>query len=76
MLLRPEASPFFRFLVGRHERASLNVISNKRFVARVRSSTMIHATAILDGLLHHASTVNIKGDSFRLREKKKAGSRA
>jgi transposase len=33
----------------------------------------ILATAILDRLLHHATTVNIKGDSYRLREKKKAG---
>ena len=31
------------------------------------------ATAILDRLLHHATTVNIKGESYRLREKKKAG---
>ena len=31
------------------------------------------ATAILDRLLHHATTVNIKGDSYRLRVKKKAG---
>jgi hypothetical protein len=31
------------------------------------------ATAILDRLLPHATTVNIKGDSYRLREKKKAG---
>ena len=29
-------------------------------------------TAILDRLLHHATTVNIKGESYRLREKKKA----
>jgi hypothetical protein len=28
------------------------------------------ATAILDRLLHHATTINIKGDSYRLREKK------
>jgi hypothetical protein len=28
--------------------------------------------AILDRLLHHATTINIKGDSYRLREKKKA----
>ena len=27
----------------------------------------------IDGLLHHATTVNIKGDSYRLREKRKAG---
>ena len=31
------------------------------------------ATAILDRLLHHATTINIKGESFRLKEKKKAG---
>jgi hypothetical protein len=31
------------------------------------------ATAILDRLLHHSTTVNIKGDSYRLREKRKAG---
>jgi len=31
------------------------------------------ATAILDCLLHHATTFNIKGGSYRLREKQKAG---
>jgi DNA replication protein DnaC len=31
------------------------------------------ASAILDRLLHHATTVNIKGESYRLREKRKAG---
>ncbi len=31
------------------------------------------ASAILDRVLHHAITVNIKGDSYRLREKLKAG---
>ena len=38
-----------------------------------RGNSTILATAILDRLLHHATTVNIKGDSYRLREKKKAG---
>ena len=32
----------------------------------------VMATAILDRLLHHASTVNIKGESYRLKEKGKA----
>jgi hypothetical protein len=31
------------------------------------------ATAILDRLLHHSSTINIKGESYRIKEKKKAG---
>jgi DNA replication protein DnaC len=30
-------------------------------------------TAILDRLLHHASTLNIKGESYRLKEKRKVG---
>lgn len=31
------------------------------------------ATAILDRLLHHSHVVTIRGDSYRLREKRKSG---
>jgi hypothetical protein len=31
------------------------------------------ATAILDRLLHHAVTMNIRGNSYRLKDKLKAG---
>jgi hypothetical protein len=31
------------------------------------------ATAILDRVLHHAITINIRGNSYRLKEKLKAG---
>ena len=31
------------------------------------------ATAILDRLLHHSETLTIRGESYRLREKRKAG---
>ena len=52
----------------------LNGRSNKSFVdwGEVFNDQIL-ATAILDRLLHHATTVNIKGESYRLREKKKAG---
>jgi DNA replication protein DnaC len=33
----------------------------------------VMATAILDRLLHHSTVISIKGDSYRLREKRKAG---
>ncbi len=33
----------------------------------------IIATAILDRVLHHSVTINIKGESYRLKEKRKAG---
>jgi len=29
------------------------------------------ASAILDRILHHSTTVNIKGESYRLKERKK-----
>jgi DNA replication protein DnaC len=31
------------------------------------------ASAILDRLLHHSHTINTKGESYRLKEKRKAG---
>jgi len=33
----------------------------------------IIATAILDRLLHHSTVINIKGESYRLKEKQRAG---
>jgi hypothetical protein len=39
---------------------------------RVFGDTVI-ASAILDRLLHHATTINIKGESYRLKEKRRAG---
>jgi DNA replication protein DnaC len=73
-LSREEASLFFRLLARRYERGSLIVTSNKSFAdwGEVFNDQVL-ATAILDRLLHHATTVNIKGESYRLREKRKAG---
>ena len=43
--------------------------------ARWRATNDLHhpATAILDRLLHHSTTINIKGESYRLQSKRKAG---
>jgi DNA replication protein DnaC len=73
-LTREEASLFFRLLVRRYERASLIVTSNKSFLdwGEVFNDHVL-ATAILDRLLHHATTLNIKGESYRLKDKRKAG---
>ncbi len=71
---RQEASLFFRLVARRYEKAATILTSNKGFVdwGEVFSDQVI-ATAILDRLLHHATTLNIKGESFRLKEKRKAG---
>lgn len=73
-LSREEASLFFRLLVRRYERASLIITSNKGFGdwGEIFNDQVL-ATAILDRLLHQSATINIKGDSFRLKEKRKAG---
>ena len=36
-------------------------------------SEQVLAAAILDRLLHFSTTLNIRGQSYRLREKRKAG---
>ena len=71
---REEANLFFRLVARRYERASLIITSNKSFIdwGEVFGDQVL-ATAILDRLLHHSSTINIKGDSFRLKEKRRAG---
>lgn len=73
-LTREEASLFFRLIVRRYERASLIITSNKSFLdwGEVFNDHVL-ATAILDRLLHHATTLNIKGESYRLKEKRRAG---
>jgi DNA replication protein DnaC len=73
-LSREEASLFFRLLVRRYERASLILTSNKSFLdwGDIFNDQVL-ATAILDRLLHHATTLNIKGESYRLKEKRRAG---
>jgi len=73
-LSRVEASLFFRLVVRRYERASLVVTSNKSFLdwGEIFNDHVL-ATAILDRLLHYATTLNIKGESYRLKERRKAG---
>jgi len=71
---REDASLFFRLLTRRYERASLILTSNKSFIDWDEIfGDHVLATAILDRLLHHSTTLNIKGESYRLKDKRKAG---
>lgn len=71
---RQGANLFFQLVSRRYERGAILLTSNQSLSAwgEVFGDTVI-ASAILDRLLHHATTINIKGDSYRLREKRKAG---
>ncbi len=72
-MTRDEANLFFRLLNRRYEKASIILTSNKSFTdwGEVFGDHVL-ATAILDRLLHHSTTVNIKGESYRLKGKRKA----
>ena len=71
---RQGANLFFQLVSRRYERGAIILTSNQSLGAwgDVFGDPVI-ATAILDRLLHHSVTVNIRGDSYRLREKMKAG---
>ncbi len=73
-LSRQDASLLFRLVARRYEKASLIVTSNKSFVdwGDIFSDAVL-ATAILERLLHPSTTINVKGESYRLKSKRKAG---
>jgi len=71
---RLAATALFTLVSARYERGSIILTSNKGFAewGDVLGDSVI-AAAILDRLLHHSHAMNIRGDSYRLREKKRAG---
>ncbi len=64
----------FHLVRKRYERGSLMMTSNQPIGAWGEMlADEVVATAILDRLLHHSHIVTIKGESYRLREKRRAG---
>lgn len=65
------ANLFFQLIARRYEKNSTILTSNKMFSQwnEVFSDLTI-ASAILDRILHHCTVVNIKGESYRLKERK------
>jgi DNA replication protein DnaC len=68
------ATCIFQIVSERYEQGSILLTSNKSYGewGEIFHDTVL-ATAVLDRLLHHSHTINIKGDSYRLKEKRKAG---
>jgi len=65
------ANLFFQLIARRYEKASTIFTSNKTFSQwnEVFADVTI-ASAILDRVLHHCAVINIKGESYRLKERK------
>ena len=65
------ANLFFQLIARRYEKTSTVFTSNKTFSQwnEVFADVTI-ASAILDRVLHHCTVINIKGESYRLKERK------
>ena len=68
------ATIFFQLVSARYERGSTILTSNKSYGdwGSIFGEPII-ATAILDRLLHHSTTINIRGESYRLKDRRRAG---
>ena len=66
---------FFQVIAKRYERGSVIITSNLPFTqwdtAFAGDATL--TAAMLDRLLHHAHVAMVSGDSYRLKERRKAG---
>ncbi|MGH8442690.1 MAG: IS21-like element helper ATPase IstB [Nevskiaceae bacterium] len=72
---RDEANLFFNVVAKRYERGSMVLTSNLPFTqwASAFADDQTLTAAMLDRLLHHAHIVQIAGESYRLKDKRKAG---
>ena len=73
--LEPDAAHLFFQLVSRRYETGAMLITSNRSVAEwgMVFADPVVATAILDRLLHHSHVLTIRGDSYRLRAKRKSG---
>ena len=72
---REEANLFFNVVAKRYERGSTLLTSNLPFsqwAGAFANDTTLTA-AMLDRLLHHCHVIQISGESYRLKDKKKIG---
>ncbi len=65
---------FFQLISRRYEKTSTILTSNKSYGewGEIFHDPVI-AAAVLDRILHHCTTINIKGESYRLKERRKQG---
>ena len=72
---REQANLFFQVVAQRYERGSMILTSNLTFGSWDSASAGdgVLTVAMLDRILHHSIIVSINGESFRLKDKRKAG---
>ena len=72
---REEANLFFNVIAKRYEKGSTILTSNLPFSQWSKSfaDDVTLTAAMLDRLLHHCHVVQISGESYRLKDKKRVG---
>ena len=72
---REQANLFFQVAAKRYERGAMILTSNLSFGAwdQAFAGDAVLTAAMLDRVLHHASVVTITGESYRLKDKRRAG---
>ncbi|SDE59023.1 IstB-like ATP binding protein [Desulfuromonas thiophila] len=70
-----QANLFFQVIAKRYEEGSVILTSNLSFGEweQAFGGNTALTSAMLDRLLHHAHVIQIRGDSYRLKEKRRAG---
>jgi len=72
---REQANLFFQVVSKRYERGAMILTSNLTFGSwdQAFAGESVLTAAMLDRLLHHATVVQISGESYRLKDKRRAG---
>jgi DNA replication protein DnaC len=72
---RDQANLFFQVIAKRYEKASIVLTSNLTFGSwdEAFAGDAVLTAAMLDRILHHATVVQISGESYRLKDKRRAG---
>ncbi len=74
LLIRRLRIFFFSLISRRYEKGSVLITSNRPVIEWGEVfGDAVAATAILDRLLHHSQVITIRGESYRLKEKRKSG---
>ena len=71
-MTREESNLFFQLVSSRYEKRSTIYTSNKSFSewGEILGDSVM-AAAVLDRILHHCTVVNIRGESYRLKDRRK-----
>ena len=72
---REQANLFFQVVAKRYEKGAMILTSNLTFGSwdQVFAEETVLTAAMLDRLLHHSTVVQISGESYRLKDKRRAG---